>query len=75
MRANLLGRPHYSEQIGSSMARVVLTVNGGEFFWKVEITTGVGTKELINSDGTSKRWPLLEVEKAKEAARQFARKF
>lgn len=72
MRANLTGRPHYSETIGPLVARVVLTINSTEFFWRVEVITGTGPVRLEQADGTSKRWPLIEVEKAKKAAREFA---
>lgn len=72
MRANLLGGPYYYEAIGPVEARVVLTVNGGEFFWRVEAITGHGNVKLEQSDGTSKTWPLLEVMKAMTAARLFA---
>jgi hypothetical protein len=51
----------------------MLTRNGGEFFWCVELH-GARVYKLDRGDGVSKLFGLLEIEIAKEAAIKFAHK-
>jgi hypothetical protein len=69
--ATLHGNTGYSTRVGLLLVSVLLTVNGNEFYWKVEVS-GVGTRRLERSDETAKLFPLGEVEQAKKAALKFA---
>jgi hypothetical protein len=70
-RANLNGNTGYSTRVGLLLVSVLLTVNGNEFFWKVEVS-GVGVSTLDRGDGCAKLFPLNDADGAKKAALKLA---
>lgn len=62
--------PEATTWLGLVQVAVMLTINGNELFWRVELR-GAKTEILDRGDGASKLFPLIDIERAKTAALEF----